>query len=184
MSLIEWSPPNSPKTSRPIGGSVCSSFSSSTSSLASSKKSFEFDPFNVNTSSKQTDNSHKLTAMPIFNLSWSTKIQQPVEAHNESTTNTTQVSMPTIIRPQMKPSTRLKTVPLNNSNYRNPFWTRDYSPPMPSIPPPSPPKEVVEVTVPCAIALYNFPASQLGDLELQVSISNSLMIFLSRYHVV
>lgn len=38
---------------------------------------------------------------------------------------------------------------------------------MPSIPPPSPPKEVDETIVPFGIALYDFPGSQSGDLVLQ-----------------
>ncbi|CAH0562278.1 unnamed protein product [Brassicogethes aeneus] len=42
------------------------------------------------------------------------------------------------------------------------------SPPMPSIPPPSPPKNVSDIDTPYGIALFDFNASQPSDLTLQV----------------
>jgi hypothetical protein len=42
------------------------------------------------------------------------------------------------------------------------------SPPMPKVPPPSPPKGNYDVVTPYGVALYDFPATQPGDLALQV----------------
>ncbi|XP_064215611.1 SH3 domain-containing protein 19 [Tribolium castaneum] len=43
------------------------------------------------------------------------------------------------------------------------------SPPMPKVPPPSPPKGGFDVVTPYGIALFDFPATQPGDLPLQVN---------------
>lgn len=177
LSLIEWSPPQSPKTNRPSGGSVYSSFSSSTSSLASSKRSSEYEsiPFNVVNSLMPTDNLPKNSNMPVFNLTWSAKLQQEVASkQNEQVTCVPQISMPTIIRAQGKCNGKLKTA---STLPEGPTHSRNISPPMPMGPPPSPPKEVSDITVPCAVAIHNFPGTQAGDLALE---ENDIVYLLRR----
>lgn len=87
-----------------------------------------------------------------------------------------QISVPTIIRaqPPKRPPSRMNTKPvpqINTSQLPLSTLRLDNSPPMPSIPPPSPPKEVDETVMPFGIALYDFPGSQSGDLPLQVIIN-------------
>lgn len=139
-NLIEWSPPESPKPehSRQFGGSVSSSYSSSTSSLTSSKKSFENDNL-------------------IFNINSST-INWVNSSNNtkENTRDHINLLKPRIIRPG--PSKK----PLDSQSPPN------LSPPMPKIPPPKPPSGNHNVVTPYGIALFDFPASQPGDLSLQV----------------
>lgn len=165
LSLIEWSPTNSPTTTRPSGGSLYSSFSSSTSSLASSKRSSEYEslPFSVTNNLVQIDHQTSKNAnMPVFNLTWSAKIQEQVAAkQNEKLSSASQAIMPTIIRPHLKNSSK--------SRMGAAATTGNASPPMPMGPPPSPPKEIKYESVPCAIALHDFPASQPGDLPLETN---------------
>ncbi|XP_030746279.1 uncharacterized protein B0303.7 [Sitophilus oryzae] len=173
VNLIEWSPPNSPKIERvrQFGGSVSSSFSSSTSSLASSKKSFEFElpisnnvwPIQASSNSVPQNNggSFQSYITPITNNSstksgYSSSLNVPL--FFGSTT------VPTIIRPHIK---KTKTEDCSTSG----------SPPMPSIPPPSPPKVETEIETPYGIALYDYPASHTSDLGLQVG---DVVIFLGR----
>lgn len=169
MCLFEWSPPSSPKgTNRNFCGSISSSFSSSTSSLASSKKSFEYD-----------------NGSPFNNLTpWNSVI---APQGNITPTNPVvpQISVPTIIRAQ-PPKKNVNTDKINIKPVLKGnaplMWniSRENSPPMPSIPPPSPPKEVDETVVPFGIALYDFPGSQNGDLPLQVNVINfELISFIS-----
>ncbi|GJQ66993.1 hypothetical protein Trydic_g21922 [Trypoxylus dichotomus] len=177
ICLFEWSPPSSPKsTNRNFGGSISSSFSSSTSSLASSKKSFEYDtsPFNV-TPWNFTNN--------IGNAPQGNILLPTIATTTTSTTTNPvvpQISVPTIIRaqppkkpikPNMKPVPRCVTPPCLS------HLPVDNSPPMPSIPPPSPPKDVDETVAPFGIALYDFPGSQNGDLPLQ---ENDIVLLLKQ----
>lgn len=69
----------------------------------------------------------------------------------------------------------------NNSNGLKPRIIRaappkktkeDASPPMPKVPPPSPPRGNYDVVTPYGIALFDFPATQPGDLALQVIFLN------------
>ncbi|KAK4871774.1 hypothetical protein RN001_015898 [Aquatica leii] len=150
ISLIDLSPLESQShfvTNRnhAFGGSVSSSFSSSTSSLASSKKSFEYDSVNSDPWSLPTP---------------SNAVQSVFYVNNQNAPAVQQISVPTIIRPQSS----------RKNNYKAFYETcqREQSPPMPSIPPPSPPKEIAEVVVPYGIALYDYPKSQPDDLALQV----------------
>ncbi|XP_049821624.1 uncharacterized protein B0303.7 [Aethina tumida] len=148
-NLIEWSPPNSPKAERSqqFGGSVSSSFSSSTSSLASSKKSFEFDlPTNWPTN------------IPVIQ----TTMKNTTSA-NSNPVNVPSLFGPTIIRAK-EGKKNLKIKP--DITY-SVFKEAD-SPPMPSIPPPSPPKEVADIDTPYGIAEYDFPASHPSDLGIQI----------------
>ncbi|KAF5272972.1 hypothetical protein FQR65_LT17265 [Abscondita terminalis] len=151
FSLIDLSPPESPNNfvthhNRNFGGSISSSFSSSTSSLASSKKSFECD--NVN-----------LDPWPIAAPS-SVAPQSVFYINSNNAPMVPQISVPTIIRPQNNRKT----------NYNSLYETcqREQSPPMPMVPPPSPPKEVAEVVVPYGIAIFDYPQAQPDDLALQV----------------
>lgn len=108
----------------------------------------------------------KTSNMPVFNLTWSAKLQQQVASkQNEKLSSTPQIMMPTIIRPQAKTNSKLKAAVRNEKQ----LTERDSSPPMPSVPPPSPPKEVTYDTVPCAIVVHNFPGTQPGDLSLEVN---------------
>ncbi|KRT78339.1 SH3 domain-containing protein [Oryctes borbonicus] len=174
ICLFEWSPPSSPKsTNRNFGGSISSSFSSSTSSLASSKKSFEYDtsPFNV-------------TPWNFSNNTGSAGQGNILVPTMTTTTNPVmpQISVPTIIRPQppKKPINKLNIKPVP-SYFTSPSsispLSVDNSPPMPLIPPPSPPKEVDDTVVPFGIALYDFPGLQNGDLPLQ---ENDIVLLIKR----
>lgn len=174
-SLLEWSPPGSPKTNdfpkfsnRPMGGSVSSSFSSSTSSLASSKKSFEYETVQFNISpwanANQTNQfgTHQLNSIsPISTANPSPNSIRSSASSSQGSPVVPQISVPTIIRPQApKPSyTSLqKNLPAPSN-----------SPPMPSVPPPSPPKETKFIATPVGVALYDFPGNCPGDLPLQVN---------------
>lgn len=161
VSLIEWSPPTSPRVSDRVnhyGGSAFSSFSSSTSSLASSKRSFEYEsaPFTANPWSPSPTTSQVQNSMFY--------VPSQLEGINKSAARV-QTSAPTIIRPQQpKPSA-----------FKSKDITRDVlaasKPVMPTLPPPpSPPKGDVEIVTPYGIALFDFPATQPGDLSLQVFI--------------
>ncbi|XP_022915146.1 uncharacterized protein B0303.7 [Onthophagus taurus] len=137
--MIEWSPPCSPKTSRLVSGSISSSFNSSTSSLASSKKSFDMEssPFNISP--------------------WNSGLQ-----------TSAQINMPTIIRAQppkksAKASVKVPSIVPGTSRMPN----SNYSPPMPTIPPPSPPKDVSDGIVPFGLALFNYAGNHPDDLPLQ-----------------
>lgn len=161
LNLIEWSPPNSPKPERPryFGGSVSSSFSSSTSSLASSKKSFEFElpvtnniwPLNPPTIVPQNNGTATFQSYVTSSSHFSS-----TKSGNSSNLNVPSFFGPTIIRP------KVKTV--NKVDDRSPGSD---SPPMPNIPPPSPPKEGAEIDTPYGIALFDYPASHPSDLALQ-----------------
>lgn len=165
-NLIQWSPPSSPKTDRPshFGGSVSSSFSSSTSSLASSKKSFEFEsPVGSNVWPVQTQN----TIQPPQSNGVGTFQSYLVAGSGEANTtangtsnslNVPSIFGPTIIRAKVKPNTRTDNVSPKSD-----------SPPMPNIPPPSPPKvDIDDIETPFGIALFDYPASDPSDLNLQV----------------
>lgn len=173
-NLIQWSPPSSPKTDRPshFGGSVSSSFSSSTSSLASSKKSFEFEsPVGSNVWPVQTQN----TIQPPQSNGVGTFQSYLVAGSGEANTtangtsnslNVPSIFGPTIIRAKVKPNTRTDNVSPKSD-----------SPPMPNIPPPSPPKvDIDDIETPFGIALFDYPASDPSDLNLQVSESVYLRV--------
>lgn len=177
-SLIEWSPPNSPtvERTRTFGGSVSSSFSSSTSSLASSKKSFEYDipvtnnlwPINTNGNYQSHSKPNTALQQPVQYGKPNVSATVPKSASIPKQTSVSKVSVPaifgpTIIRaqvPKMKPSERKQ----NSSDPPSPVL------PMPSVPPPSPPKEVADIDVPFGIALYDYQATDPRDLSFQVCI--------------
>ncbi|GLV43285.1 lethal (3) 05822 [Carabus blaptoides fortunei] len=80
-------------------------------------------------------------------------------------------TVPTIIRAHV--ATKKKTNNFEINVDRKNLYSDNYSPPMPTIPPPSPPKYVVDSVhsdkvVPYGIALYNYGASHSDDLPLQV----------------
>lgn len=186
-SLIEWSPPNSPKPAyshKQFNGSVSSSFSSSTSSLASSKKSYEFE--------------NASDWLQVSNSAFYAKVQAPPVPRNANNNlGSTKIGPgPTIIRPAppkkkaLRPTssacTSREVSPLPGyfqpgglstptssvtglNLHQNLF---DNSPPMPNIPPPSPPKDVKDVVVPFGIALYDYNSGQNGDLQFSVKKSN------------
>lgn len=187
-NLIELSPPDSPKVERThnnFGGSVSSSFSSSTSSLASSKKSLECDnlltnnlwPINLHSYDKQNYSSYNKSKSSFYVPSEVTVVKEKTyNTANQSTSSqeyysTNRINIPpifgpTIIRPQNKNQSKHKLP--KGENYTN----NDLFPielPMPSIPPPSPPKENVDVNVAYGIALYDYPSSNPSDLTFQVS---------------
>uniref|UniRef100_V5FY66 SH3 domain-containing protein n=1 Tax=Anoplophora glabripennis TaxID=217634 RepID=V5FY66_ANOGL len=182
-SLIEWSPPRSPTVDRThtFGGSVSSSFSSSTSSLASSKKSFEYDvPVTNNLWPINTNGNYQNHPKPTLqqavqygkpNVSAPVPKQASIpKQSNVSKVNVPTIFGPTIIRaqvPKIKPSERKQ----NNSDPPSPVL------PMPSVPPPSPPKEASDVDVPFGIALYDYQATDPRDLSFQV---NDVVILLRR----
>ncbi|KAF2905185.1 hypothetical protein ILUMI_00995 [Ignelater luminosus] len=164
VSLIDLSPPQSPKNfvanrNRAFGGSVSSSFSSSTSSLASSKKSFEYETVNVDPWALAPPTNTNVPQQSTFYLG----------SNLNNTPIVPQISVPTIIRAQPNKRNQIKTK-------QEPF-ERENSPPMPAVPPPSPPKEVSEVTVPYGIALYDFPGAHDDDLRLQ---ENDVVFLLRR----
>ncbi|KAJ8941251.1 hypothetical protein NQ314_010449 [Rhamnusium bicolor] len=184
-NLIEWSPPNSPTVERnnTFGGSVSSSFSSSTSSLASSKKSFEYDipitnnlwPVNFNNSNQA--NHTKQSNTPVNNTSHVFRYGKP----SAPTCQSNQVSLPkqsyppkinvpsifgpTIIRAQV-PKKYKQTTNEQKENDNKPL---SLVLPMPSVPPPSPPKESSEVEIPYGIALYDYQATDPSDLSFQAN---------------
>lgn len=149
LNLIEWSPPNSPinnsKRNHPFSGSVSSSFSSSTSSLASSKKSLEYE------------------VLPIAQTNLFTAQNVSQNNNQPKQLNVPSIFGPTIIRAQPpKPKPNRNVVPTVTDSTISTL-------PMPSVPPPSPPKCASNVETPYGIALYDFPASHPTDLPLQVS---------------
>lgn len=155
VSLIEWSPPSSPRVSDRVnhyGGSAFSSFSSSTSSLASSKKSYEYEsaPLNTNPWSPPAHATSQVQNSLFY-------VPSQVDGVNNRTAGRSQASAPTIIRAQPpKSAFKANIVPAGKST-------------MPSLPPPpSPPKENVDIVTPYGVALFDFPATQHGDLRLQV----------------
>lgn len=161
VSLIDLSPPNSPKSfvaqrNRKFGGSVSSSFSSSTSSLASSKRSFEYEVVNLDP--------------------WKTQNVSNSTFYNREAGAQSFIPMPTIIRSHTTKTgldTSHRNVTVSSKNHvqqRN--STLCDTPPMPNVPPPSPPKEIYEEVIPCAIASASYTPSdtnsQLKQLELEV----------------
>ncbi|CAG9759813.1 unnamed protein product [Ceutorhynchus assimilis] len=164
-NLIDFSPPSSPKPERTrnFGGSVSSSFNSSTSSLASSKKSLEFEPLVTNnlwpiqarvTHSSQTSNNG------ITFQSYLTPGGSQTSAHVKSEPGAPSFFVPTIIRPKAKANGR----PDDSCTITN---SPSGSLPMPLIPPPSPPKDIGNVETPYGLALYDYPATHPSDLALQ-----------------
>lgn len=150
-NLIDWSPPSSPKQEKStFGGSVSSSYSSSTSSISSSKKSFETD--------SSSFYSHFTTTPTTPTLNWLSNNPTPKEGGSIS---------------QAKPRI-IRALPPKRAPVGSP---QNCSPPMPQLPPPSPPKEAAQVITPYGIALFNFPATQPGDLPLQVCF---LIFYLSK----
>nr|CAI5857304.1 unnamed protein product [Callosobruchus analis] len=157
-NLIDLDSPDSPKVERKnnIGGSVSSSFSSSTSSLASSKKSLDYDfPFLNNiwpistTSTSVTTYSHTQTRSTFYTA-----------GANQGTSKNIPSSVgPTIIKPKVLNS--VKATPANNDKL-----------PMPDIPPPSPPKDVEDVNIAYGIALYDYEGTAPSDLSFQVSLTH------------
>lgn len=158
VSLIDLSPPDSPKapSTHGFGGSASSSFSSSTSSLASTKKSFEYEsvPFNVSPWSSTSDNVQSST---FYVSSQARNINNKIAANANP-------PMPTIIRPQPPKNFVSRNLASERSVGVCPFAKA----PMPTIPPPSPPKGRRDVITPHGLALFDFRAMQPGDLELQV----------------
>lgn len=163
--LIDLSPPNSPKSfvtqrNRVFGGSVSSSFSSSTSSLASSKRSFEYEMVNLDPWKTQTG----------VTGSNSTFYDRVAGAQLS-------IPMPTIIRSSQTSKTNgdARSASHNQVRQRNVARTTTTicdTLPMPKLPPPSPPKEVYEEVVPFAMANANYTPSdtnsQLQQLQLEV----------------
>lgn len=154
-NLIEWTPPNSPKMEKKIGGSVSSSFNSSTSSLASSKNSIECD-------------------IPIFNNLWPTS-RSNINNKNMSDVPSTLAdrkpnSMPTFQSyvPSTLGPTIIRSIPKKNT-YKETIKMSPHSLPMPSIPPPDPPKDVQYDDIPYGIALYDFQSEEPNDLPFQVN---------------
>lgn len=189
LNLIDWSPPSSPRTNptSAFGGSVSSSFSSSTSSLASSKKStdiggFTTPPFTNNFwNGTQTPTTQLFTPTPNNNTAtnWyatftSNGTLKPIENNNTSNNISTNTLLgPTIIRPQNKKKPRPDILESLDDLDRD-------SPPMPTVPPPSPPKNAGDVITPYGIALFPFPATVAGDLALEV---NDVVILIRRVNV-
>ncbi|KAK9889365.1 hypothetical protein WA026_004640 [Henosepilachna vigintioctopunctata] len=165
FNLIDWGPPNSPRSeSMPkFGGSVSSSFSSSTSSLASIKKTTDYEgllPTSFSTSVWGSNTLQNTNNSGVVNsASQNNNFISNIGRINGSTTTSASLFGPTIIRPQSKKKFR-PDIPGTSQN--TPTF------PMPTGPPPSPPKEVADVITPYGIALYEFPATQAGDLGLEV----------------
>ncbi|XP_066247076.1 uncharacterized protein B0303.7 [Euwallacea similis] len=169
-NLIEWSPPNSPsqERARHFGGSISSSFSSSTSSLASSKKSLEFESplannqwplpaqYTTATSTQPPSNGGATFQSYISNQQTST-IKSSSSASASNNLNVPSILGPTIIRPKVRQLT------IQNDNVSSPSG----SPPMPNIPPPSPPKEISDIETSYGIVIHDYPASLPSDLNLQ-----------------
>lgn len=146
--------------------------------MASSKRSSEYEslPFNTQNAS-QNDTIVKNGNMPVFNLTWSAKIQQQVAAakQNEKLSCVPQISMPTIIRPNSKNNIKIKTPAVTQSGISS--QNGSDSPPMPLGPPPNPPRGIKHIAVPCALAIHSFTASQPGDLSLE---ENDIVYLLRR----
>lgn len=99
-----------------------------------------------------------------------------VKANNSNSVNYLDLSAqnlpsgPTIIRVQPRAKKNYGAVKPLTSNQRQ-YFDSNYSPPMPSIPPPSPPKflnQAFDDTLPHGVALYQFIPSQKYDLSLEV----------------
>lgn len=155
VSLIEWSPPSSPRVADRVnhyGGSAFSSFSSSTSSLASSKKSYEYESTLLNTNpwSPPAHATSQVQNSMFY-------VPSQVDGVNNKV-GRAQALAPTIIRAQP---------PKSAFKLREPVPTTKCS--MPNLPPPpSPPKGNADIVTPYGVALFDFPAMQPGDLALQV----------------
>lgn len=170
LNLIDWSPPHSPKsdTMSKFGGSVSSSFSSSTSSLASIKKSTDYDGLLATnfsttvwgTNSTQNSNNPSPSIRSIYRNNNYGLHNIRNHENNLNSVPSSSLFGPTIIRPRNKAKQKPEPLKVSNS---------PPSPPMPTVPPPSPPKDATDVITPYGIALYQFPASQPGDLGLEVS---------------
>ncbi|XP_056646047.1 SH3 domain-containing protein 19-like [Diorhabda sublineata] len=155
-NLIEWTPPNSPKIEKKIGGSVSSSFNSSNSSLASSKNSIECD-------------------IPIFNNLWPTSRSN---IHNKNTSdvpsthaNTKPINIPSnhsYASPSTLGPTIIRSIQKKNM-CKESIKMSPPSIPMPSIPPPDPPKDIQYDDIPYGIALYDFQSKEPNDLPFQVN---------------
>ncbi|XP_044765384.1 uncharacterized protein B0303.7 [Coccinella septempunctata] len=169
FNLIDWSPPNSPKsdTLPKFGGSVSSSFSSSTSSLASIKKSTDYDGLLATNFSStvwgtnSVQNSNNSTSSNRSIIRNNNYGPHNIKCNENNLTSVPSSSMfgPTIIRPRNRMNAKPELPSVSDS---------PPSLPMPTGPPPSPPKDVTDVITPYGIALYEFPATQLGDLGLEV----------------
>ncbi|KAL7300264.1 hypothetical protein TKK_0006900 [Trichogramma kaykai] len=151
---------------------------------------FAFNDINTTSSSTSLFDSAPVTAAALSSRPTSSSSStSPTEATAKSN-----FVMPTIIRAK-KPSSNKEPPPkpaqppaLSVSKYSSaprltpvsddnkPGWAEDASPPMPKLPPPPPPPEymasledglVENFERPYGVALYNFPASQPGDLELK-----------------
>ncbi|KAJ8942481.1 hypothetical protein NQ318_017776 [Aromia moschata] len=143
---------------------ISSSFNGSTGSLASSKKSFEYEA-------------------PITNNLW------PVSSSNTTTVNNTRQYTTTTSNSSNhanyygKPNTTLNSLPnqvianasKSKVNERKQFHSESPSPPMPSIPPPSPLKEPEDFNIPYGIALYDYQGTHPSDLSFQ---GNDVIILL------
>ncbi|XP_060516132.1 uncharacterized protein B0303.7 [Cylas formicarius] len=167
-NLIEWSPPNSPTTdrNRHFGGSVSSSFSSSTSSLASSKKSFELES-PVSSNLWPLSNQHN--CVPNNSVAINTNgtfqsylVPPPSISAKSNLTSSNGLNIPSVFGPTIiRPQTAKKSTKVENAKLPSPTL------PMPKIPPPSPPKVDVEVETSYGVALYDYPGSDPSDLTFQ-----------------
>lgn len=160
-NLIDISPPNSPRISETFGGSISSSFSSSSSSIASSKKSYESDVPKFN--------SNLWTNVQVSSTCIDDVNKFPCTQNAPFVTTPIQKSNPTIIRAQSPKVTDRITTYVSSENLLS--LSNDISScslPMPSVPPPSPPKSVEDIKLSYGIALYNFSGTHPGDLTIQV----------------
>lgn len=160
VSLIEWSPPGSPRVTDRVnhyGGSAFSSFSSSTSSLASSKKSYEYEsaPINTNPWSPPAHATSQVQNSMFY-------VPSQTDSASNKAAARAQTSAPTIIRAQPQKS----AFKLKETGFFKEPAAKSTMPNLP--PPPSPPKGSVDIVTPYGVALFDFPASQPGDLALQV----------------
>ncbi|CAH1955542.1 unnamed protein product [Acanthoscelides obtectus] len=153
-NLIDLDSPDSPKNERKrnIGGSVSSSFSSSTSSLASSKKSLDYDfPFLNNIwpmTSSTTNTSSASCSQTQSKSSFYTTTKQGISKNIPSGPGPTIIRVPNNIKETVSNNEKL---------------------PMPDVPPPSPPKEVDDVNIAYGIALYEYQGTEPSDLSFQAN---------------
>lgn len=192
-NLIELSPPQSPKaqSAKNFGGSVSSSYSSSTSSLSSSKKSSEYEfPVTNNIWPINSDATSRFRSYitPSNDISTTTTTKyiarpRPHANHNIAQDNSVSklnippVFGPTIIRAQGPVNRTVREVENIDCSIHlsSPL-------PMPTMPPPSPPKDVNNVNVAYGIALYDYEGTDPRDLSFQVSkINKNFNIFLVLY---
>ncbi|XP_045482380.1 probable inactive serine/threonine-protein kinase slob2 [Harmonia axyridis] len=179
LNLIDWSPPNSPKSdSLPkFGGSVSSSFSSSTSSLASIKKASDYDVLLATNFSStvwginSVQNSNNLSSSTLRNNNYVSNNVRSID-NNITSVPSSSLFGPTIIRPRLKIKQKpeLPSVSDNASFLHLPTGQPPSPPslPMPTGPPPSPPKDAADIITPYGVALFQFPATEPGDLGLEV----------------